>query len=97
MPGLPDAYLLHPDGTIEVVIPKNGTDFKVDEIQAFVQGHFQSVPLSRYRWMSVNEEGKLHGLPLNPTATVLMREQSGADPSDYVAGVALVCPEYMIL
>ena len=63
--------LLLPDGTIRAVKPANGSRFELPELQGFVGGHIEAVPLGE-RWMIVNEEGKLRPqLPLNQRATVI--------------------------
>lgn len=53
------------DGSMVVVKPKNGTDFKYEELRTFVGGMVEIVPTPNGRLIVVNEEGKLIGLPYN--------------------------------
>jgi len=61
------------------VSPANGKEFTLDELQAYVGGLIEPVPLRRditgseenWREMYVNEEGLLHNLKVNPTASIL--------------------------
>jgi hypothetical protein len=65
------ATILYPDGRTEEVQPQNGTDFQLGELQAFVGGHIEVVPIrgDPRRILVVNEEGRLLGLPRNEQAT----------------------------
>lgn len=70
-----EAYMgLHikTDGSITNVTPRHGKKFSVEEIQALVGGYFELVHAvvgTKRRNMYVNEEGLIHNLPLNHTAT----------------------------
>jgi len=76
------------------VEPKNGKDFKLDELQKFVGGYIEIVQLNRDMIMVCNEEGKLMGLPFNPTASILLMT---ARRNDYIAGDVLVCKSSEVL
>ena len=77
--------VIHPDGSIEKVATPGGAK----EIQRFVGGFFENVYFNVYFEnfpitnviASVNEEGKLIGLPINHLATYIYR-----DPYDYIVG-----------
>ncbi|MDP2950072.1 MAG: DUF3846 domain-containing protein [Chloroflexota bacterium] len=93
MPELPDPTpwchrLLKPDGTCAVYPPK-GAHYTLEELQEAVGGFIEIVHLKggrRPHIMVINEEGKVHGLPLNEHATSLY----DGSP-DYIVGNALVC------
>jgi len=61
------------------VFPANGKEFTLDELQEYVGGLIEPVPLRRdiagseenWREMYVNEEGLLNNLKVNPTASIL--------------------------
>ena len=76
------------DGTKVSVTPKNNTDFSVEELNEFVEGHFEFVRLSKSQLMVVNEEGKILGLPYNPWATMCCRM---AGIKDVIVGNVLIC------
>jgi hypothetical protein len=65
------AIVLYPNGETKEVQPRNGTDFQLDELQSFVEGHIEIVPLPDGRIMVINEEGRLLDLPRNEQATQL--------------------------
>lgn len=85
------AKIYRANGEVETVEPKNGTDFQLEELQAVVGGHIECLPLyGTNEIMTVNEEGKLQGLPPNRNATQIIREQGY---EDWIAGDVLVCKE----
>lgn len=76
------------DGIIEDVTPKNGNDFTLEEMQAMVGGYIETLSLTDGKWIVVNEEGKLHNLPLNFNATKIIRDNGY---NDYIVGNAIIC------
>ena len=77
--------LIHPDTTIELVETPGGAE----EIHRLVGGYFENVylpdvPVSDIV-MSVDEEGKLKGKPVNILATVMYRNLY-----DFIVGDALI-------
>lgn len=73
------AQIIHADGHIEEIQPKNGRDFKLAEMKRIVgegapesRNYVQVVPTRDGRIMVTNEEGKLFGLPHNEEATRLI-------------------------
>ena len=69
------AKLIKTDGTITEVKPINGKSFSLKELQGFVGGIVEIVPLPSGKEMCVNEEGKLNGLPKNEEATKIWKEE----------------------
>ena len=76
------------DGSEQEVFPDNGTDFKLNELQAFVGGFIEVVYLMNRDIMVVNEEGALLNLPFNRKAS----EMAGIP----VVGDVLVCNSEMV-
>lgn len=83
------AKLIKADGSVIEVEPKNGTDFSLDELQAFVGGWIEVARLGADRIMVMNEEGKLIGLPINEAATAEYFRVTHR--RDVVVGDALIC------
>ncbi|MDP3062342.1 MAG: DUF3846 domain-containing protein [Chloroflexota bacterium] len=80
--------LLKPDGSSTPCPPK-GRHYTLEEMQRAVDGFIEIVHLKggrRRHLMVINEEGKLHGLPLNERATSLYDTFP-----DCIVGNALVC------
>lgn len=75
------AEIIKTDGTRQPVQPANGTDFKLEEMQAIVGGDIELVFLNDTEIMVVNEEGKVHGLKHNPTATRISKRIIRACPT----------------
>jgi hypothetical protein len=71
------------------VRPRNGQQYGLDELQGFVAGLIEIVPLNEELLMVVNETGKLDGLPVNIEATKIWMRHYG--PTDIIMGNALVC------
>lgn len=84
------ATIYKADGTTEEIQPKNGKDFKLDELQEIVGGYIETLYLKNKEVMVVNEEGKLNNLSLNEKATVYLLDQNYAD---VILGNALVCKQ----
>lgn len=92
------------------VEPKNGTDFTLEELQAFVEGTGENgehsktvttVPLPSGNVCVANDNGKLIGLPYNEAASRMWRieyplEQYPFNNDETLVGNVLVCPEDMI-
>jgi hypothetical protein len=67
------ATVIHPDGSVEYHTQDG--KFSLERLQGFVKGYIERVDVrvaGKNYEMFVNEEGLLHGLPLNPTATLLV-------------------------
>jgi hypothetical protein len=85
------ATVLHVDGTRTTVVPQTPPSFTLQEMQALVGGYLEVVALGRGRFLLLNEEGKLQGLPYNARATERARRFLFA--GDYIAGTAVVVTE----
>jgi len=66
----------------EVQLPDGESQLK--ELQEAVGGWVQAVDFTPQLTIWVNEEGKLHGLPINPMATFLWEKYFGL--TDYICG-----------
>ena len=82
------ALLIAPSGQVRRVVPADGPCFTTEELGALVEGRLDCVHLPHGRLLWINTEGKLHGLPSNPLATILAR--SRLHPGNYIAGPAVV-------
>ena len=87
------AKLYKADGTILEVVPSNGSDFQLDELQAMVGGYIEIVSAGKGKIMVIDNEGKLKGKPVNDAATMIFMQ---AGYYDIIAGDALVCDSEMV-
>ena len=74
------AWLIKPDGSeTEVHAAKGpGKRFTLQELQAAVDGYIEGVYVTwegKRRRAYVNEEGLINGLPVNRTATAILRPE----------------------
>lgn len=90
------AILFETTGGAQGVLPANGTDFSLEELQGFVGGYIEVVHITENVIMVVNEEGKAQRLEPNGMATVLAKAHGAIFPHDYIAGNALMCPSDMV-
>lgn len=88
------AKLYKTDGTILEVVPSNGTDFQLDELQEMVDGLIEIVSAGKGKIMVIDEEGKLKPKPINNAATLIYMQ---AGYYDTIVGDALVCDDEMVL
>lgn len=63
------AKLMKADGTVEAVTPANGKKFTLEELQGFVGGYIELLPL-RGRRVLCNEDGLVRGLRPNYLASI---------------------------
>ena len=87
------AELIKATGSVQEIEPKNGTDFSLEELKTIVDGYIQVVWLKDGRIMVVNEEGKIHRLPLNVRATCIV---NGEGIADTIVGNVLICRSEMV-
>lgn len=88
------AKIVYPDKESEDYTPKNGTAFELEEMQKIVGGYIEVIRLKDGRLMIVNEEGLLHGLPVNIEATNILRRDHST--TQYIVGNAIVCDADMV-
>lgn len=84
------AAFIKTNGEITNVTPKNGTDYKYEELKEFVGGYIEIVPINDHEIMVVNEEGKLNNLPVNYIASLLYKHGT-------ICGNVLVCDDSEVL
>ena len=92
------AKLLKASGEVMEIEPKNGTDFKLDELYKHLQCRLvQIIHLNKGDIMVVDDEGKLaSNNVVNVNATTLAHENQAITSWDYIAGNAIVCNRKMI-
>ena len=72
------------------VSPANGRAFTLEEMQKFVGGLIEALPLSNGLVVWLNEEGKLRDLPYNAPADMMAHRLSGIAIHDHIVGNVLV-------
>ena len=92
------AKLLKASGEVVEIKPKNGTDFKLDELYKHLQCSLvEVINLNQDDIMIVDDEGKLtSNNVVNVNATKLAQENQAIIFWDYIAGDAIVCNKKMI-
>lgn len=85
------ATIYRANGTKEVIAPKNGTDFKFEELQKIVGGYIDIIRLDNDQIMVINDEGKLMYLPVNMEATEIYQRIYMID--DCIVGDVLICKD----
>lgn len=70
-----EVLYLKTDGTQEWVKPTDGKKFTLKELQNFVGGLIQFVPLPSGATLVCNDEGKLEGLEPNKLATEMWKRE----------------------
>lgn len=83
------AQIIKSNGETKTVEPKNGTDFKLEELQAIVGGYIQIACLRDDEIMVMDDEGKLKEKDLNLQAS--LRYRRDVNPYDSIVGDVLIC------
>jgi hypothetical protein len=87
-----NAYTIEINGTKTIVNPKNGKDFKLEELQTLVGGEnkcfVEPVYINRKEVVFCDEDGLAKQLPYNAAASRLVGTR--------VVGKVLVCPQSMV-
>jgi len=67
------SILIKIDGTKEIIDPKDGNKFSLEELQEIVEGYIEFIHLPDRpdKTLVVNEEGKLINKEYNPAASIL--------------------------
>lgn len=92
------AKLLKVSGEVMEIEPKNGRDFKLDELYKLLQCSLvEVINLNQDDIMVVDEEGKwVSNNIVNVNATKCAQENQAITSWDYIAGDAIVCNRKMI-
>lgn len=86
------ATLIKADGTRTEIQPKNGTDFKLEELQEYVDGYIEIVNLRNGEILVINEDGK-DRYDTNKDATELAHQHHALFPGDYIDGDVALCKD----
>lgn len=86
------ATLLKSDGTKQEIQPKNGTDFKLEELQTYVDGYIDIVNLQNGEILVINDDGK-DRYQTNEAATKLALENGAIFNWDWIDGDVVLCKD----
>lgn len=86
------ARLIKTDGSEKEISPKNGTDFSLEELQKYVDGYIEIIPMDDGNILVVNEEGK-YDCEENEKATEIANENGALFFGDYIAGDVVLCKD----
>ena len=78
--------------------PVGCESYSLKELQDFVGGYIQILPL-KDKYLVLNEEGKINGLPVNIQATQVWRDILAEDDivlQDHIVGNALMVDKFRI-
>ena len=89
-------YIIKTDGIQTPVAPGFGDKFTLKELQYHVGGYIELVHLNDNQFLVVNEEGKLHNLPINEKATDLAHAAHCIFASDYIVGDAVIIGQNLL-
>ena len=88
------AVVLMASGRLRAAV-RAGDAFSLEELQKYVGGLIEVVPLDGHTVMVVNEEGKLNGLPVNRAATDIYETFNHI--GDFIVGDVVLCYSEEIL
>lgn len=91
------AILITPNGDCTKIVPKNGTDFKIEELHKYIDGHIEVLyRIDNRKLMILDESGKIKNKEFNGDATLLARIDYNIAPDDYIAGTVIICDIEMV-
>lgn len=88
-----DAFIVKTTGEIVPVVPKNGTDFKLEEVQSIVHDYVEVVYDNGEDCMIASENAIAKGFWPNPTASDIATEN--VNYGILILGDVLVCKSCM--
>ncbi|MCM1219670.1 MAG: DUF3846 domain-containing protein [Lachnospiraceae bacterium] len=91
-----EAKVLRANGTEEVIVPVNGTDFSLEEAQKVVGGLIEIVNVADGMIIVCNEEGLFMDLDVNEKATCICLNSNAIRIGSAIVGDVLYCPTEMI-
>lgn len=91
-----EAKIIRANGTEEVIVPANGTDFSLDEAQKVVGGLIEIVNLGNGMIIVCNEEGLFMDFDVNEKATGICLKSKAIRIGSAIVGDVLYCPTEMI-
>ena len=83
--------LIKVDGTVQDVLPQNGTDYKLDELKKFVDGYIEIVNLSDGYIMVFNKNGAFTKKQPNMPATITALIYHAIRTDRTIFGDVLIC------
>lgn len=86
------ATLIKANGTKKDIHPQNGTDFKLEELQKYVDGLIEIIGLHNGEILVINENGK-DRYKTNKVATNLAHKHRALFPGDYIDGDVVLCKD----
>lgn len=89
------ATLIRTNGTTKQIEPKNGTDFKLEELQKYVGGYIDIIRLNNGEILVVNDEGKYTEDP-NEAATKIALYHAAIFDWDYISGDVVHCKDEQV-
>lgn len=92
------AKLLKATGEVVEIEPKNGTDFTLEELYAYLQCELvEIIVINKDDIMVIkDEEGKWANKGVNVNATKYAQENQVIAPWDYIVGHAIICNRKMV-
>lgn len=88
------AKIIKANGETIEVEPRNGNDFKLEELKDIVNGYIEIVWLPMNKILVVNEDGKALDLPVNEAATKIYHDAFGFN--DIIVGDVLLCNDSQV-
>lgn len=86
------ATLIKSDGTKQEILPKNGVDFQLKELQQYVDGYIDIVNLHNGEILVINDNGK-DVYPVNVEATEICQKHQAIFWWDYICGDVVLCKD----
>lgn len=90
-----NGLLITPEASVTELVPANGRDFTLEELQESVGGCIEIIDLTEKTILVVNEDGKGRLYP-NMMATVIAKGCRAILPRDYIAGNVVMCHTDMV-
>ena len=90
-----NGLLITPEASVTPLVPANGRDFTLEELQAIVGGYIQIIDLNKYDIMVMDEDGK-RDKEENFLASYIAHRDGAIMPCDHICGDVLVCAREMV-
>lgn len=91
------AVVICENGDVDNAVLSDVLTERVDQMRSILGGEIGAVPLPDRRYLLFNDTAKHSPHQINQTATEMAQDAESIGKSDYIAGIALIIPQSVLV